>query len=182
MFTPAQSSATSCKDLTSIDLVFVVTNQIIWYQALSYVVQHMYPCKTGQIILICRDSVDRLVPLLSTHVSTHWAPPCSVTVSGLSGRRSKQQQTPSSVKHPFFMNISLWRHHHPHFSLLSQNQRYSNNRWRIGTMNFIWSLSGSRDTFIRRKVGNTKQGDVFTTWKFTTFLMKFIHSLSSCSP
>lgn len=48
------------------------------------------------------------------------------------------------------MNISLWRHHHPligffinhlSFSFLSQNQSYSNNRWSIGTMNFIWSLS-----------------------------------------
>lgn len=45
--------------------------------------------------------MDRLVPLLSSHASTHRAPPCSVTVSGLSGRRSKQQQTPSSIKHPF---------------------------------------------------------------------------------
>lgn len=74
---------------------------------------------------------------------------------------------------------------HLSLSLLSQNQSYSNNRWSTGTMNFIWSLSGSHDTFIRRKVRNTKQGDVFTTWKFTTFLMnfkKFIHSLSTCSP
>lgn len=50
LYNVIQSSATSCKDLTCIDPVFVVTNQIIWYQASSYVVQHMHLYKTGQII------------------------------------------------------------------------------------------------------------------------------------
>lgn len=90
----------------------------------------------------------------------HWAPPCSVTVSqgvvlnvqceAEKANNSKQSHQEVQQIITFFMNISLSRHHHPLIysfihplsSSSSQKQIYSNNRWSIGMMNFIWSLSG----------------------------------------
>lgn len=108
----------------------------------------------------------------------------------MSGRSSKQQQTPprSSIKHHFFhehqslktsSSTHLFFHQSP--QLLFPDTEPELQQWQVkywdDELHLVFVGVTWHDTFIRRKVRNTKQGHVFMTkFYYIIYELQEIHS------